>query len=226
VPAIDVGVAHNDPGERFMTTSAKELVFAIAHEVGNHLGAIRLQAHLLDEDLSALELARASVLIDGLSATSGPLLALLRPLLAEEDVAAAGRVIRWQQVLTSVVQQLVDDGTQGTELVLEPVADSSAIAPDVAWLHPLLVALVGATVSHAGASARVDLKLEEQPEAVCCWIVDDGEEEMLGPDAATRGRALLVAIAACLLERSGGRVEAERVASQTRVGLFFAKAGD
>jgi K+-sensing histidine kinase KdpD len=209
-----------------MTTSATELVFSIAHEVGNHLGAIRLQAHLLDEDLSALELARASVLIDGLSATAGPLLALLRPLLTEEDVAASGRMIRWQQVLTGVVQQLLDDGTQGTELVLEPLADSSAIAPDVAWLHPLLVALVGATIAHAGASARVALKLEEQAGGAWCWILDDGEEEPLGADAASRGRALVVAIASCLLERAGGRVEAERVASQTRVGLFFAKIGE
>ena len=64
--------------------SGIELAFAIAHEVGNHLGGIRLQAHLLDDELDAREMAQASVLIDGLAGRSGPLLSLLRPLLAAD----------------------------------------------------------------------------------------------------------------------------------------------
>ena len=55
--------------------SRTELAFAIAHEVGNHLGGIRLQAHLLDENLDVRALAEASILIDGLAGRSGPLLA-------------------------------------------------------------------------------------------------------------------------------------------------------
>ena len=55
------------------TGSGTELAFAIAHEVGNHLGGIRLQAHLVDEDLDVRELAEASILIDGLAGRSGPL---------------------------------------------------------------------------------------------------------------------------------------------------------
>ena len=39
---------------------ARELVFAIAHEVGNQLGGIRMQAHLLDEGLEARAVAAAS----------------------------------------------------------------------------------------------------------------------------------------------------------------------
>ncbi len=203
-----------------MTASAQELVFAIAHEVGNHLGAIRLQAHLLDEDLGARELAQASVLIDGLAGRSGPLLALLRPLLSDEGDATAGEA-SWRRVLAGVAQQIVEEGTLGTELVLDPSTGSSRRAPAAAWLHPLLVALVGATVVHAGAPGRVGLALEERPDGVVLWITDDGDEEPIGLDAAARGRPLAVAIAACLLERSGGRVEVGRDAEGTRVGLVF-----
>ena len=41
--------------------SGARLVFAISHEVGNHLGGIRLQAHLLDEELGAREMAAAMI---------------------------------------------------------------------------------------------------------------------------------------------------------------------
>ncbi len=38
--------------------ASEELVFALCHEVGNLVGAIRLNAHLIDGDASAVELAR------------------------------------------------------------------------------------------------------------------------------------------------------------------------
>jgi hypothetical protein len=212
-----------------MAVSANELVFAIAHEVGNHLGAIRLQSHLLDEDLSAVELARACVLMDGLAGSAGSLLSLLRPLLTERKDARVGREVDWQSVLAAVRQQIIDDGTHGTELVVDEIAGSSERAPTVGWLHPLLVAMVGATVTHVSTSerapGRVELVLDVRAEGDVLWIIDDGDEESLEQDAALRGRPLAVAIGACLLDRWGGRVETERDdAGRTRVGLVFAPA--
>ena len=52
------------------------LAFAIAHEIGNHLAGIRLEAHLLDEALGARGLAKASLAIDSLAGQAAPLLAL------------------------------------------------------------------------------------------------------------------------------------------------------
>ena len=60
------------------------LVLSICHEAGNLVGAIRLNAHFVDDRLSALELAAASVEIDDLSARISSLLALVRPLVATE----------------------------------------------------------------------------------------------------------------------------------------------
>jgi len=88
------------------TGSGTELAFAIAHEVGNHLGGIRLQAHLVDEDLDVRELAAASILIDGLAGRSGPLLALLRPLLSDDWKPAGNST--WAHILGRVQKQIED----------------------------------------------------------------------------------------------------------------------
>lgn len=203
-----------------MKLSAAELVFAIAHEVGNHLGGIRLQAHLLDEELDARELAGASVLIDELAGRSGPLLALLRPLLA--DVwRDAGGAPRWSTVLGGLERQVRDEGTRGTAVIFAPSEGLDAKAPDHDWLHPLLIALVGATVAHVGRGGRIRVGFASTGDDDVLEIADDGPEENLDESAAARGRPLVVALAQELVGRLGGRVEAGREGAETRVRLHF-----
>ena len=108
--------------------SGVELAFAIAHEVGNHLGGIRLQAHLLDDELGAREMAEASVLIDALAGRSGPLLALLRPLLSDDWRRAGGD--SWAGVLGRVAQQIEDEGTRGVRFEVVGVLETEVAAPD------------------------------------------------------------------------------------------------
>lgn len=201
------------------------LVYAIAHEVGNHLGAIRLQAHLLDDELDARALAEASILIDGLAGRSGPLLALLRPLLTEDWRRVGGG--RWDAVLGRVVQQLAAEGTRGVRLEIDGDLDTPTPPPDFDWLQTLLLALVGATLeplASRGASASVQLVLTVAAREVRLDVLDDGAEEDLSTSAALRGRPLAVAIARTLVGRSGGRVETESRAGRTRVGLVFPSA--
>ncbi len=89
----------------------RALVFAIGHEVANHLGGIRLQAHLIDEDLDALGLAKTSVEIDALAGRAAPLLALLRPILSERPDPSPP--VAWASLLAGLRRQLDDEGTRG-----------------------------------------------------------------------------------------------------------------
>ena len=208
------------------TGSGTELAFAIAHEVGNHLGAIRLQAHLVDEDLDVRELAEASILIDGLAGRSGPLLALLRPLLSADWKPAGNST--WAHILGRVQKQIEDEGTGGTRFAVQlgepasgnPGADIDPM-PDHEWLHPLLTALAEATIAHVGRGRFVTFRLAAGMSESTLWVEDNGEAEDVGPGAAARGRPLVVGIARNLVGRIGGRVNAIRTDSETRIGLVF-----
>ena len=82
------------------TPTRHAIVFAIAHELGNHLAGIRLEAHLLDEDLGVRGLAKASLAIESLAGQAGPLLTLLRPLLGPDS--SRPLTVDWASLLESV----------------------------------------------------------------------------------------------------------------------------
>ncbi|MFK7898480.1 MAG: hypothetical protein AB8G23_21790 [Myxococcota bacterium] len=138
-------------------TERHALVLAVAHEIGNHLGGIRLEAHLLGDDLGPRALARASVTLDGLAGRSGSLLSLIRPLLHPEDRDATAKT--WTGVLAGVRQELQDQGTQGVELTMDLSAAAArettpatpSVAPPVGWMHPLLTAWLGASIAQVQA---------------------------------------------------------------------------
>jgi len=208
---------------RDRTSRAYELVFAIAHEVGNHLGALRLQAHLLDEDLDPHALALASVEIDGLAGRAGPLLALLRPLLSRESRALHGGA-PWSSILAGIAQHYEDQGTRGVSLAVgakEVPDDSDPTAPKLDWLHPLLLVLLDATLALVPTRGTIRIGLKETRGKVSLMIDDDGPEEDLSAGVALRGRPLAVALARELLVLVGGRVTTRRDAAGTRVELIF-----
>lgn len=192
-----------------------QLVLAIGHEIANHLGAIRLQAHLLDEELGRRALAEASVVIDGLAGRSTPLLALLRPLLAPTPVSPPQTIDggnRWTDVLDRIAREVEEEGTRAVRFELERPAEAEARAPGVDWLDPLVMALIQATLAHVSPRGVVRLALEAEagrPEQVLL-LEDDGAEEDFSAAAPLRGRPLVLAIARSLLGGIGGRVEASR----------------
>ena len=205
-----------------LDASVHALVFAIAHEVGNHLGAVRIQAHLLDEDLDPRSLAQASVEIDGLAGRAGPMLALLRPLLSPDTRAASGA--HWSGLLAAIRQHLEDEGTRGVSVEIEAPGDSDALAPGADWLHSLLIVLLDATFAMTPHGGTIRFGLDSRDgESILC-LEDDGAEEDLSPAASLRGRPLAVALARELLPRLGGRVETRRAESTTRVELVFPAA--
>ena len=169
-----------------------ELAFAIAHEVGNHFGGIRLRAHLLDEDLDARELAEASILIDGLAILSGPLLALLRPLLYDDWRPAGDSP--WPQILSRIQKQVEDEGAGGTRFEIELGVSHAEGAELEAftmlehdWLHSLIVTLTEATIAQSGRGGAVVLRLESGASERTLWVEDDGAAEDVAAGAAARG---------------------------------------
>jgi nitrogen-specific signal transduction histidine kinase len=206
--------------------AAAVLVFAIAHEIGNHLGAIRLQAHLLDEDLDARSLAETSVAIDEMVGRSGPLLTLLRPLLTDDWRASSAE--SWSSLLGRVEQQIEDEGTRGVRFEIRAVPEQGRQAPDLEWLHPLLISMVGAAIAHVGTRGSVVLELESRKGETVLILEDDGPEEDLSAAAAYRGRPLTLAIARELVGRAGGRIEvksdSQEPSGRTRTELIFPAA--
>jgi len=207
---------------RGSTGTAERLVFAIAHEIGNHLGGVRLQAHLLDEDLDARSLAEASVAIDELAARSGPLLALIRPLLSPaSSVPRASGGQTWSSLVGRIQQGVEDEGTRGVRVEFRGVGDEVLEAEGADWVQPLLAALIGMTISRASPRGSIVLEFDRREGERTVVLVDDGEEEDLSVAAAECGRPLLLAIARELIERDGGRVETTRAGGRTRVALVF-----
>jgi signal transduction histidine kinase len=215
--------------------SARTLVLAMAHEIGNHLGAIRLEAHLLDEDLDPRSLARASVEIDGLAGRAGPLLALLRPLLspttpttptmpttpASGQAAEAAAAPAWSSLLAGIAQHYADEGTRGVSLAIEERVNPDWPAPTADWLHSLLIALLDGTLAVMPSQGSIRLDVAARNGPILLAIEDDGPEEDLSNEAALRGRPLAVALARELLLLVGGHVETSRGAGGTRVELVF-----
>lgn len=205
------------------------LVFAIAHEIGNHLAGVRLEAHMLDEDLGVAGLARASLAIDSLAGQAGPLLALLRPLLAPGSRRAAGP--SYAALLDGVARQLESEGVGGRAIELSIASDATTVGPAFEGLQPLLLALVGAPEDLPPGKAPISLSLALQGgeiEIACALPgeafggVDSGGRAAAaptGPAHGLRGRSLAVAIARVLAADAGGRVELESRAGHSRAVL-------
>ena len=202
------------------TPSRHALVLAIAHEIGNHLAGIRLEAHLLDEELGARGLAKASLAIDSLAGQSGPLLALLRPLLAPGARPTEG--VTCARVLEGVRRQLLEEGTAGRAIELE-IADAASGSLAIEGLHSLLLALVGLPESSLEADGPIRLRLDRSGSEIelVCELPGEPFREALaqGDSHLLRGRALAVAIARTLVADAGGVVDVQVESGRSRVVL-------
>ncbi|MFO0688751.1 MAG: hypothetical protein U0900_08585 [Myxococcota bacterium] len=198
------------------------LAFAIAHEIGNHLAGIRLEAHLLDEALGARGLAKASLAIDSLAGQAAPLLALLRPLLSPGARRAGGGTLA--SVLDGVRRQLEEEGAAGHPLAVAVGAGVEGAVSPIEGLHALIVALVGPPEALASGAAPIALRVERAGGALVLSIGLPGEAfveaaaEAAAAEgaggagtgsrgAALRGRALALALARVLVADAGGAVE-------------------
>ena len=169
-----------------MTRAAHELVFAVCHEIGNLLAAIRLHSELLDETSAAG--------VSQIAGRAGSLLALVRPLLAGCAASAGVEPI-----------QVLDDLRRGLESTEERVRielKSAATLPDVETdaetLHHLLLAAVFAGL-HDEPDQPVRVWAEDSGAGVAFVVGGAGDPGPAESATALSGRRLVQALADRLL---------------------------
>lgn len=206
-------------------TDSEALVLSLCHEVGNLVGAIRLNAELVDADASPVELARAAIEIDDSSSRIRSWLALVRPLLGRELGPEPG--VSPGALLRGVAEALDESGLRA---VTVDVGDDPGLPPvrgHPEILHHLLLTLAFLAVEGARPRGRVHLAAETAAEGgVTLWVEDDGPEDPsledpapLRPGAALTGRALARAVAERVVGRVAGSVSIAREGGRTRVRL-------
>lgn len=195
------------------------VVFALCHEVGNLVGATRLNAHLIDVESSGIELATASVEIDDSSARICSLLALVRPVLtvaAEGDGVSAGTLVR------GVAEALEEYGGRGVVIEVEAEEALPRIPGRLEPLHHLVTSFGYYAVEEARPKGRVWVRAAHSDGRVVFRIEDNGSErEGLGEvgAGAPTGRTLVYEVAKIVLGTLGGGVDVGRAGDVTWIEL-------
>lgn len=203
-----------------MPAVGRELLPALAHELGNLLAAMRLSAHLLPHEADARERARGARQLEDLAAEAGELAALLRPLAGDRR----GRAVELDaaRALAAARDALGESGAARLALRPPPRALPRArVDPDA--LHHVLASLARAALAASGTAGEVVLASARRGGRVELVIADAAP---LAGGPALRGRALRARLADAVLRRSGGRVEltSSRAGTRVRVSLPAASA--
>jgi signal transduction histidine kinase len=196
--------------------NAKRLVFAMCHEISNLVAAVRLQAHLIDEDLSARGLAVASLEIDDASARSSALLALIRPVLS--DPKADAPPIGADAIACGVERALEDYGGRGVELGIDTGGDLPKVKADPEVIHYLLLIHVYNAMETVGSGGTVRVHVETRSDEVAFIVEESGEtddEHLNWREGALRGRTLSCAISDYILAKRGGHIAVSRQGERT-----------
>ena len=189
-----------------MRTRDRELLPALAHELGNLLAAIRLSAHLAPHEREARERERGARQIEALAAEAGELAALLRPLTGERR----GRVLEVDAGRAlEAARGAFGDGPEASRVELRPSPRPLRVRADPDALHHALAALVRAAVAASAPEGTVLVSSRRRGATALLEIADAGRVQ--------RGRALRVELADAVLGRSGGRVVATATRAGTRV---------
>jgi two-component system OmpR family sensor kinase len=215
-----VGVDEELPESIRAGDETTRLVAAICHEIGNMVAAIRLHAHLLDEDLAPVQLAVASVEIDDLAGRMSALLALVRPLMNRGE--ALGSEVRPAAILAAVQQALDDQGGRGMSLSVDCAPELPLVSADPDVIHHLLLTLVFDAVEWAEHKGEVQVSAREVADTVVFEVADDGREDdqlLDWREQTLRGRSLTCAVADFIARKHGGRLEVDREGDRTRVLL-------
>jgi len=204
------------PAEAFREPAdeSANLVFAMCHEISNLVAAVRLKAHLLDEDLDARGLAVASLEIDDLSARSAMLLALVRPVLIAppEEIPPIGAGV----IALGFERALAEYGGRGFEIIfeIEPRLPDVRAEPEV--LHYILLCHAYGAMEAMGtmdSGERIRIEVVAAEKEVIFAVEDQApadEEHLKWWESSLRGRALESAVANYILTRRGARFEVRR----------------
>lgn len=201
------------------------LVFAMCHEVSNLVAAVRLQAHLIDEDLGARGLAVASLEIDDLSARTAALLALVRPVLSEppKEIAPIGAGV----IALGFERALADHGGRGFEIVFETPPDLPEVRAEPEVFHYILLSLAYGAMEAMDGGGRLRIQVGAGEKEVVFAIEDPAPEDdqhLTWWKASLRGRALECALAHHILAKRDARLEVRRDGSCNRTEIAAPRA--
>jgi hypothetical protein len=181
-----------------MQNAPEELLFALCHEVGNLLAAVRLHNRFADEESGA----RISELTD----RAGSLVALVRPLLSNPPPSVP--VLDPLELLEALQRGLDDVGGARVRVELKSAVDLPGVAIDGETLHHLLMADLFAALENLPGGERVRVAAEPSPDGVAFTLEVPGGATPEAPARTLTGRALTHALAAEILGKRGGSVAA------------------
>ena len=181
-----------------MQNAPEELLFALCHEVGNLLAAIRLHGRFADEESRA----RISELTD----RAGSLVALVRPLLSSPPPSAP--VLDPLELLEALRRGLEDVGGARVRVELKSAVNLPGVAIDGETLHHLLMADLFAALENLPGGERVRVVAEPTANGVAFALEAPGQATPDAPARKLTGRALVQALAAEILGKRGGSVAA------------------
>jgi hypothetical protein len=170
-----------------MPTASEELLFAVCHEVGNLLAAIRLHSQFADQESRAR--------ISELTERAGSLVALVRPLLSTPPPSVP--VLDPLELLEALQRGLDDVGAR-VRVELKSAVDLPGVAIDGETLHRLLMADLLAALENLPGGERVRVMAEPSPDGVAFVLELPGLE--------STDCALTHALAAAILGKRGGSV--------------------
>ncbi len=203
---------------------ATPLVLALCHEIGNLVGAVRLQAHLLDSEFSPKELASTSIEVEDLCARASALLSHMRPLLTDASRGGDQGVLP-EAVLNALQYTLEDFGGRGVALSFDCQKGLPELSLDPDTVQQLLLTLAFGALEAARPRGCVVIRALPGDDAggVSLVVEDDGEDEDLcdWSRQMLRGRVLACAVANRILVRRGGRLAVDRSQGITRVALVL-----
>ena len=205
------------PTEATAARPPRDLVFALCHELGNLLAGTRLEASQLDSGLASADLTAAAERISELSARAGSLLALVRPLLAPDAVAALPTDPL--EVLDGLRRGLDESCDSRVVIVLKSAAELPDVDLAPEMLHHLLLTAIFLGLEAGGPGSRVRVVAEAADDRVAFVVEDEGPLGDLSEPSELCGRPLTHEIARALLATLGGRFGVSSREGHTRVAF-------
>ena len=197
-----------------MSTAPEELLFALCHELGNILAAIRLHGQFLDEESGAR--------ISELTQRAGSLVALVRPLLSQPPSSVP--ILDPLELLEALQRRLDDLDGDRVRVALKSAANLPGVAIDGEMLQHLLLADLFAALENLPEGERVRVAAQPSPDGVAFVLEVPGEATPDAPALELTGRALTHALAAAILGKRGGSVAVSGYGAGLRVS-FSVPAG-
>ncbi len=202
------------------------LLFALCHEMGNLVGAIRLQTHLLDQEMSPRDLVAARSEIDVLGARVSALLSLVRPV---EDGAPPppGDGLDPGDALAVVEHGLETLMLPGVSIELVRSGAEQRLRVDRNAAQALVSSFVHLAVEQVRPSGRVRVHIDQRERQGAFVIEDDGPADPGLADWRSeplRGRTLLCAIASHMTEAVAGELRAQTAMTGSRIEIWLPHA--